>query len=142
MLDSAAPSQTPSLLGSDTGPTPNYPWPELQALGREGSGRPPQPAFLCDDDSMLTAQPPHLEGSSREVTGDSLPRRLRPLVQSGASFSWGHQLDLTRLGHKNSWGPRGPLGAAQKATGANLNAYNSFHFFMHSISTHRTSFLC
>lgn len=28
----------------------------------------PQPAFLCDDDSVLTAQP-HLEGSSLEVTG-------------------------------------------------------------------------
>lgn len=38
VLDSVSPFQTSILPGSDPGPTHNHPWPELQALVREGSG--------------------------------------------------------------------------------------------------------
>lgn len=40
VLESTSLSQTPSSSGLDPGPTHNHPWPELQALGRKGSGRP------------------------------------------------------------------------------------------------------
>lgn len=130
-----SPFQIPILPGSDPGPTHNHSWPELQALGREGSGQPPQPAFLCGDYSLCTAQQPHLEGSSQGATGDSPLQGMtppRPLLLSGGGgifVSWG----LTGVGRQESWAQRSP---GSKSEGhKTCPTCFSLHFFTHSVNT-------
>lgn len=114
MLDSALLSQTPSLPGSDTGPTPNYPWPELQAWGGKEVADP-----HSQHSSVMTtvcSLPSHPIWKAVLWKSQGTPSQgVKASLAGGTSFSWGHQLDLTRLGGQEQLGAqRSPGSRSEK----------------------------
>lgn len=103
VLDSPSAAQTPSLLVSDPGPTHHNPWPELQALGREGSGRPHGQHSSVMTAVRLLSSHPSWKAALRELQGKPLPQSQGLSCRVGLP-STGDMAGLSGLGVL--WGSR------------------------------------